>query len=54
MKIYAVIIADYDLYGEYGFYVLEEKAKAKLQELKEDSKFMWKKYLEIREKELIE
>jgi hypothetical protein len=54
MKVYAVIIVDFDLYGEYGIYLSEEKAKARLQELKKDPTYLWKKYLEIREKEVIE
>jgi len=52
MKIYAVVIVDYDLYGEYGFYVKKVDAKKRLNELKHDSTFLWKKYLEIQEKEL--
>ena len=54
MKFYVVAIADYDLYGEYGCYVSREKAEQRMAELKKAPDFLWKKYLEIREKELIE
>lgn len=54
MKVYAVIISDYDLYGEYGFYLKREKAEARLEELKADPNFLWKKHLRIAEKDVIE
>jgi hypothetical protein len=54
MKVYEVIIADYDLSGGYGLYVSEARALERMAELKKDPKFLWKKYLEIRVKELDE
>ena len=52
MRIYIVEIADYDLYGDYGYYDSLERAKTRVEELKKDPKFLWKKYLRISEKEL--
>ena len=54
MIIYAVIIDDYDLYNEYGFYKSKERAEQRKKELEKDINFTWKKYLKIEEKELIE
>ena len=54
MKIYMVIINDYDMCGDEGFYMSKEKAKARLQELKKNPTYLWKKHLEIRVKEVIE
>ena len=33
MKIYAVILSDYDLFGEYGYYLHKKDAKKRLAEL---------------------
>ena len=54
VKIYVVVIRDYDLYGKYGYYFSKAKAKKRLQELKNDPAFLWKEYLEIEEQEVIE
>ena len=52
MKVYEVIIADFDLYAEYGLFKKKSDAEKKLQSLKENPVFLWKKYLKIIEKEL--
>lgn len=52
MKIYAVVVSDYDLYDEYGFYKSKEAAEKRLEELKNQKDFLWKKHLSIQEKEL--
>lgn len=52
MKVYEVIISDFDLYGEYGLFRTKETAKQKMKELLADPKFHWKKYLKIKEKDL--
>jgi len=57
MKIYGVILSDYDLFGEYGYYLHKIDAEKKLAELlKTPNKILenWKKYLRIEEKEVIE
>lgn len=47
MKVYCVEIADYDLSGDYGYYKKLSDAKARMEELKNDPKFLWEKYLRI-------
>ena len=49
MKIYFVVFSDYDLYGIKGIYFHRENAEIKFNELKNDPKFRWKKYLKIEE-----
>jgi hypothetical protein len=53
MKVYEVIVSDFDLYGEYGLYKNKEKAEARKEELSKGD-MHWKKYLKIVEKEVIE
>jgi len=53
-KVYQVVIVDYDLYGNYGLYESKKDAKKRMKELKDDPDFLWKEYLQIDEKELVE
>ena len=52
MKVYEVIIADFDLYNSYGLFTKKTDAEKKVTELKNNQRFLWKKHLKIIEKEL--
>ena len=56
MKVYEVILSDYDLYGEYGLFIQREKAEERLTELKAEYAVKlprWVKHFKIVEKELM-
>lgn len=49
MKAYLVEVSGFDLYGEYGYYLLREDAEKRFQQLMNTKAFLWKKHLRIRE-----
>ena len=54
MKIFAVIISDYDLFGIEGLFTKKSSAIALKKKLKKDKDYIWKKYLKLVEYEVSE
>jgi len=50
MKIYFVSISDFDLYSIEGIFFNRKNAEARLLELMNDPRYLWKKHLQIEER----
>jgi len=50
MKIYFVSISDFDLYSIEGIFFSRKNAENRFDELKNDPRYLWKKYLQIEER----